>query len=477
MKTFLKKILVLLGLTAFVQYSPSQTFNVLYTFTNGADGKNPANGVVLSSNGVLYGTTDSGGLKGAGTLWSINTNGMGFTILGSNGLSSLIVSPPFIYGIYNTTIYSLTTNGTPVTNFDVSPLITPAAITLVGNTLYGVGYTNNYVGVLFSVGTNGSNFNAIYNFGTNDGYFPDNLIVSDGTVYISTANGPAPNFGQGSIFSVSTNGSNHTIIVEFTNTPSGNPCSGTYGPRPAICLLSSNTLYGVWETELCSAQNNPVTDGAVFSISTTGTNFEFLHAFDGITGSDPTASLALSSNIVYGTALTSGSPSFGGGGGILFSVNPDGSDYQTLYTFPGSVDNPMGPIAVSGNTIYGTAGGGEGYGAIWSFTLLPPPILSITLAKTNQVVLSWLTNYQNFVLQSTTNLIDPDWTTVTNIPVIVTNYYDVTDAISFNFVTNDSTIGGGGSTNGPGMPPGSGATNSVPFSSATTFFRLYSTNY
>jgi len=43
---------------------------VLYNFTGGDDGANPAGGVVLRSGGVLYGTTLGGGL-GVGTVFSL----------------------------------------------------------------------------------------------------------------------------------------------------------------------------------------------------------------------------------------------------------------------------------------------------------------------------------------------------------------------------------------------------------------------
>lgn len=44
---------------------------VLYTFTGGKDGGNPASDLVLDNNGVLYGTTLSGGFSGQGTAFSL----------------------------------------------------------------------------------------------------------------------------------------------------------------------------------------------------------------------------------------------------------------------------------------------------------------------------------------------------------------------------------------------------------------------
>jgi uncharacterized repeat protein (TIGR03803 family) len=47
------------------------TYTDLYDFTNGDDGAYPEGGVVLDANGNLYGTAESGGAHGAGTVWEI----------------------------------------------------------------------------------------------------------------------------------------------------------------------------------------------------------------------------------------------------------------------------------------------------------------------------------------------------------------------------------------------------------------------
>ena len=59
---------------------------ILYSFTNGADGKTPAGGVAIDSNGNLFGTTAYGGAQngGIGTAWELTPAGGGqwtFTLL------------------------------------------------------------------------------------------------------------------------------------------------------------------------------------------------------------------------------------------------------------------------------------------------------------------------------------------------------------------------------------------------------------
>jgi len=47
------------------------TFTPLYAFTGGADGANPRAGVIFSSHGVIFGTTEQGGAYGYGTVFSL----------------------------------------------------------------------------------------------------------------------------------------------------------------------------------------------------------------------------------------------------------------------------------------------------------------------------------------------------------------------------------------------------------------------
>ena len=155
------------------------------SYTN-SDGSNPNAGLVLSGK-TLYGTAPSGGRFGSGTLFAINTNGTGFTNLytftatsgspptnsdGANPRGSLIVSGSTLYGTaYNGgrfgsgTLFSLNTNGTGFTNLytftanSTAPYTNSdgahpnAALLLSGNTLYGTAYNGGDPGVNVEYGT------------------------------------------------------------------------------------------------------------------------------------------------------------------------------------------------------------------------------------------------------------------------------------------------------------------------------------
>jgi len=63
-----------------------------------------------------------------------------------------------------------------------------------------------------------------------------------------------------------------------------------------------------------------------------------------------------------------------------------------------------------------------------------PPLLTITLSGAN-VVLTWPTNvagfdYTGYILQSTTNLVSPVWSTNSPAPVVIAGLNTVTNPIT-----------------------------------------------
>ncbi len=62
--------------TVFKVQPDGSGFDIIYSFTNGSDGSGPAAGLILSGN-TLYGTAENGGSGGHGTVFKINTDGIG----------------------------------------------------------------------------------------------------------------------------------------------------------------------------------------------------------------------------------------------------------------------------------------------------------------------------------------------------------------------------------------------------------------
>jgi len=147
----------LTNLHSFAQYNP-------YPFNN--DGTEPSANLILSSN-TLYGTALHGGTFGVGTIFAVNTDGSGFTNLhiftslsnGSYGTNydgaypfeGLILSGTTLYGEANSggnsgqgILFSVQTDGSGFTvlkNFSGgNEEGYPSGLVLSGNTLYGTTY-------------------------------------------------------------------------------------------------------------------------------------------------------------------------------------------------------------------------------------------------------------------------------------------------------------------------------------------------
>jgi uncharacterized repeat protein (TIGR03803 family) len=365
--------------TVFSMDTDGSNFQVLHSFKGGAgDGAQPLAGVTLVGS-KLFGTTDSGGSLGDGTVFSMDTNGSNFQVLYSftNGTddggfphSRLIADGSTLYGVttdgganHGGTLFSIDTDGD---NFQVVFSFTAAhpmasngydmGLTLVGSTLYGA-TTGNYGadgGTVFSIDTGGNNYQVLHAFSnaTTDGFQPyAKLTVAGSTLYGTTYAGGSDTVGT--VFSIDTDGNNFQLLHSFTFTN-----DDSYLPAAGLTLVGS-TLYGTAAAGSGSAQ------GAVFSIDTSGDNFQFVHTFTGVNGegATPYAGLTLVSSTLLGTTT-------GGGGsdaqGTVFSLNANGSNYQILHSFTGGGyegSNPATPLIASGTTLYGTTPSQGRYGS------------------------------------------------------------------------------------------------------------------
>jgi uncharacterized repeat protein (TIGR03803 family) len=468
-KLFLLPALIVgLGLILPGQVS-AQTFTNLHNFTFGSDGTSPQGNLVLSGN-ILYGTTQSGGANfGAGTIFSIHTDGTGYTNFysfdfagpdgghpnGSGGgtpYGGLILSGNTLYGTTsegssdNGTVFAVSTNGTGYTNLYRFTVATNgsaprAGLVLSGNTLYGTTYQGGSAGdgTVFRVNTDGTDFTNLHSFSFNidGGDLQAGLVLSGKILYGTTFAGGGA--GNGTVFAINTDGTGFTNLYNFTGINDGSEPQATL-------ILSGTNLYGT------TLGGGSAGNGTVFAVSTNGTGYTNLYSFsagdgppndeDNLTNSDganPQASLILLGNTLYGTANQGGL----GGVGTVFAVNTDSTGFTNLYNFtepdPDTFTNtdggvPLAGLILSGSTLYGTASvdGAANDGAVFglSVTLPAAPLLAITLSGTN-VVLTWSTNAGVFNLESTTNLVPPAaWSTVSPTQVVVSGQNAVTNPIS-----------------------------------------------
>jgi uncharacterized repeat protein (TIGR03803 family) len=257
-----------------------------------------------------------------------------------------------------------------------------AGLTLSGNTLYGTaeeGGTSGY-GTLFALNTDGEGFTNLHSFnssppsGNSDGVFPQAGLVLSGNILYGTTPGGGGSSGSGTVFAVNTDGTGFASLHSFTAVPEfPSPSTNSDGAQPSASLvLSSNTLYGTAYGGGFSGL------GTVFAVRTDGTAFTNLYSFAAAPypnyyhtnrdGAFPLGDLTLSGTILYGTAFDGGSSGYG----AVFAVHTDGTGFTNLHSFPDfpypDGANPSAGLVLSGNTLFGTAlkGGSWGNGTIFA---------------------------------------------------------------------------------------------------------------
>ena len=201
-------------------------------------------------------------------------------------------------------------------------------------------------------------FTNLHSFTAFDGAYPEaGLILSGTTLYGTTYSGGGSS-GDGTVFKINANGTGFKNLHGFTANSDG-------ANSEAGLILSGTTLYG-------TARNGGSSgNGTVFAVNTDGSGFTNLHSFSALfnstngDGAHPYAGLALSGNTLYGTAYNGGSSARG----VVFAINTDGTGFTNLHSLiSGDGDNPAAGLILSSNTLYGTAvgGGGAGNGTVFS---------------------------------------------------------------------------------------------------------------
>ncbi len=382
----------------------SQTgYQVLHSFAGQTanDGDQPF--AALVSDGTrLYGTTIYGGYFDYGTLFSIRPDGSDYTVLYHFGGEADPVSGPTgalvsdgtrLYGTtvyggsnYYGTVFSLESDGTGYTELHSFTAYTGDGLRPVGGVagdgtmLYGTTMQGGdflFGGTVFSLEPNVSGATVIHSFpsSTADGFMPYAApILDNGMLYGTTFQGPIPGgtpippgANSGVLYSLQTDGDSYNILHTF-GLQTGD------GEIPLGGLLSDGSrLYGT------TAYGGEAYYGTVFSLNSDGSDYSILHSFALFTGDgmSPGAGLVSDGTRLYGTTTYGGAGYFYYGG-TLFALNKDGSDYTILHDFSLQTDLGYGlffsGLLLLDNTIYGMAnyGGDYDYGVIFSYTLPSP---------------------------------------------------------------------------------------------------------
>lgn len=323
---------------------------ILKSFTDTNSSAAPQTALALGTNGTLFGTTYGGGTFHAGTVFKLDQNGSNFTVLHN------------IQG------------GTDGSN-TYSPLLVGSDGALYGTTFFANSATR---GTVFKMDENGSNYAILHTFTgvPNDGQQPRGRLIesTNGLVYGTTTFGGA--FNRGTVFSMDKNGGNYWFF-SFTSADSlGSPEAG-------VLEASDGLLYGTLYHGGTGSQ------GSVFAVSTDlFSYYAALYKFTNTNGDGKWPNTELvegADGALYGLTQQGGNPSHPGG--TIFKLNKDGNGYVVLRDFDSTIggDYPQGGLLKGTNGVfYGTtAHGGPGDGCVFALNSSPLPSRALSLSTTN----------------------------------------------------------------------------------------------
>lgn len=359
-------------------YSFATGYQVLHHFAGGAGGSYPLGGVLLASDGKLYGTTQSGGTNSQGSIFKLDPDSDVFS-----------------------TIYSISA-GASDGRYPYGNLIESSPGVFLG--ICSEGGTNG-TGTIFKITSDGI-FSRLKSFQSGpDGSYPKSGLgkSDDGIFYGVTQFGGADGFGT--IYTITEDGTftkicdiNYIAIgANLVSSPVSDGNGNMIGTSPAggansygtvYKLSSENVITKLHDFSVPLAGSNPLSiikngnqffgitsigglynTGVFYSVQLDGT-LEDLHDFNLSTdGQNPNGDLFLAQDgKYYGTAR------FGGVGqsGTVFSITTDGT-LEVLHSFGPSETGqfPYGGVVVAEDgTIYGTTinGGMYSYGTFYSIS-------------------------------------------------------------------------------------------------------------
>jgi uncharacterized repeat protein (TIGR03803 family) len=325
---------------------------------NCSDGYLPFAGLAIDSAGNLYGTTESGGTAGGGTVFELSpVAGGSWHFTGLHGFSGGADGGDLIGGV-----------------------VLDSSGNLYGTTASGGAHGEGTIFKLTPIAGGGWHFATLHSFESGPGGRISRAgltIDSAGNLYGTTEVGgisaACGGGGCGVVFElspVSGGGWHYSVLHAF------NQADGAY-PVAGVTLDAAGNVYGTTQgggsgTYYCNFYGC----GVVFKLSPLAGGVwheTLIHSFSGnLDGAYPTAAVTLDAlGNVYGTT------NFGGdGAGLVFEFSPisgGGWPQTILHNFTGRPDGnvPVGPVIfdTSGN-LYGNTqeGGTNNHGAIYEIT-------------------------------------------------------------------------------------------------------------
>ncbi len=389
----------------------AQTYNVVHNFTGGDDGAVPLAGVTIGRGDVLYGTASEGGGQGYGTVFRLTQSGddWHFSLLysfqgqtdqsndGGAPYARVMIGPDgLLYGTTHsggdgfgckewhgcgsvfrlkpgksigpweeTVLYRFGVGGG--SNPDYGDVVFDESGNLYGTTRNGGAHLQGAVYELTPTGRSWTE-KVLYSFaGTPDGASPLSgpLLDQAGNLYGTTSAGGANGYGTLYQLKASASGWTENVIASFQG-------DGSDGLTPSAGVIfdSAGHLYGA------TVSGGSGGGGTVFELSTLsggGWNLSTLYSLAGPALGGPFRSLVRdSAGNLYGTTSGDGANQWGSVFKLTRSEN--GWIYTSLHDFTSAADGgtPYGGLAFdSKGNLYGTASAGGTYGEGVVFEITP----------------------------------------------------------------------------------------------------------
>ena len=359
------------------------TFTKKFDFDRDTGGEDPEGSLVLASNGLLYGATNSGGYSRLGTIFEYNPGATEITIVADLQSPKDVFEPnqPLMVAS-NGIIYGLSEEGgandggvlyafDPATG-TYSVLYAFAELTgdephgqLVeyNNKLYGTCYRGGTFddGVIFSWDLQTSTYTIEYIFDTSISYHPDNnlTLTSDGKLLGATSNGGDNGVGTMYEFDPATTTFTEYSSFDFTGTG--------FATEFRFLETAPGIFYGL------TSNGGSSFDGTLYKFDRSANTITVVHHFAGNPGdgSGGRGQLVLAPNgLIYGATGSGGSNNLG----AFFSYEEATDTYSMLASFTGGTTPgfPDGPLYVGNdNKIYGTSlrGGEDNSGNIYTYDI------------------------------------------------------------------------------------------------------------
>jgi uncharacterized repeat protein (TIGR03803 family) len=349
-------------------------YEKLHDFVDdGSDGFFPMNGLIAYA-GALYGTTGEGGTSGAGTVYKVDPNSGGVTVLHSfdqtDGFEPISTLARREHTLYGTTIYggarkqgtlfdldALTGAFTTLYPFHGRTGRFPySGVTYQSGMLYGTTHGGGDLkhGTAYAFDPASGTQTVLHDFGTKpDGNRPDTppIFVASALYGVTVAGGA---FGHGTVYTLDPASGAETIVYNF-----GREGDGAY---PAGIVAQGDTLFGA------TAGGGAHGLGTIFTVDLATGSETVLLSFTEAEGDRPAGAPIVHGGALYGMTGSGGKAR----AGVVYRFGLKDGAFSKLHVFADAPDGavPFGSLLFYRGAFYGTTsqGGVNGGGTVFRVT-------------------------------------------------------------------------------------------------------------